>query len=407
MANTSIALVLMLAAMLLLVGCRTVEPPSREAPPENLEERARQIAQRHLLVDTHIDLPYRLSMQPDDLMDADPRGDFDYPRAVEGGLDAAFMSIYIPASYQETGGARQLADSLIDAVKDLAADHPDRFDVATSPEEVRENFRRGIVSLPLGMENGAPVGRDLGNLAYFYERGIRYITLTHARDNEISDSSYDTTRTWGGLSPFGRDVVAEMNRLGLLIDVSHVSDSAFYQVLRLSRAPVVATHSSARRFTPGWERNMSDAMIRRLADAGGVIMINFGSSFLRAEYQQQSREIRRRIAEAIETRGLTPDDPEAVAYYAAQRRLNPLGTVADVADHIDHVVDLVGVDHVGLGSDFDGVFALPEGLQDAADYPNLIADLLRRGYAEEEIARILGGNFMRVWQEAERVAEDG
>ena len=199
-----------------------------------------------------MDLPYRLKVRnfqltreyigiPVETTD----GDFDYVRAKKGGLDAPFMSIYIPSDYQKQPDmGKILADSLIDMVNGIAKAHPDRFAVSTSPAQVEANFKKGIISLPMGMENGAPIGKDLKNVAYFHQRGIRYITLTHGKDNQICDSSYDTTRTWNGLSPFGREVVAEMNRVGIMVDISHVSDSTFYQVLRLTKVPVIASHSS-------------------------------------------------------------------------------------------------------------------------------------------------------------------
>jgi membrane dipeptidase len=196
-----------------------------------------------------------------------------------------------------------------------------------------------------------------------------------------------------------------MNRLGMMVDISHVTDATANDVLDQTAAPVVATHSSCRHFTPGWERNMSDALLRRLADNGGVIMINFGSSFLRSEYQDQDDPIRERMQAHIEEHGWAPDSRKAVVYEETVRKNNPIGTVQDVADHIDHVVDLVGVEHVGLGSDYDGVFGLPEGLQDASTYPNLIAELLRRGYSDDDIAKILGGNVLRVWSEVEATAQ--
>ena len=187
--------------------------------------------------------------------------------------------------------------------------------------------------------------------------------------------------------------------------VSHITDEAFYDVMEVAEAPVVATHSSARHFTPGWERNMSDEMIQRLAENGGVITINFGSSFLRDEYQDDDDPARENVSQFVERKGLSRGDSAAIRYYQKQRRAHPIGTVGDVVDHIDHVVDLVGIEHVGLGSDYDGVFTLPANLQDVRAYPNLIEELLRRGYTEDEIAKILGGNLLRVWKGVEQVAK--
>jgi len=383
--------------------------PSYEAPTYDaaLLARADSLAQQFIIVDGHIDVPYRMTEHEEDVSQATQYGDFDYPRAKEGGLDAPFMSIYIPAERQETpGAAKALADSLIDMVEGFVEHAPDKFALAYTVEDVRQNHEQGLVSLPMGMENGAPIEDDLANLQHFYDRGIRYITLAHSRVNQLSDSSYDTTRTWQGLSPFGQEVVAEMNRLGIMVDISHLTDSAATQVLRLSEAPVIASHSSARAFTPDWERNMSDALIQQLAENDGVIMINFGSSFLDATYQDEGDPIREHIQAHLDSLGLDDEHPDAIDYVAQQRKANPLGTVADVADHIDHVVDLVGVEHVGLGSDYDGVFALPAGLQDVSQYPNLVAELLQRGYTEEDVQKILGENALRVWAEVERVAQE-
>lgn len=370
-----------------------------------LRQKARDLAHRFIITDGHIDVPYRLREWMEDISQRTRGGDFDYPRAKEGGLNAPFMSIYIPAKYQETGGARELADSLIDLVYSFAERWPDKFAIATSVAEVREQFKRGVISLAMGMENGAPI-QQLADLEHFYRRGIRYITLTHAKYNHICDSSYDPERKWNGLSPFGEQVVREMNRLGIMVDISHVSDSAFYDVLRISRAPVIASHSSCRHFTPDWERNMNDDMIKALAEKGGIICINFGSSFLKSEYQGAWKEGNAAVDQYLKEHGIDRESPEGQAYYHKYRKEHPRGTVADVADHIDHVVQLVGVDHVGFGSDFDGVFALPKGLSDVSMYPNLIYELLRRGYSEEDIRKICGENMLRVWSEVERIARE-
>ncbi len=381
----------------LLTACRSQE--------DRLLEQARALTQQFILIDGHIDVPYRLYRLLEDITGRSELGDFDYARAKAGGLDAPFFSIYLPSNLQDIPGAsKQLADSLIDMVASLAQQAPDKFMLARSPSDVRRAHQEGRIALLMGMENGSGLEGELQNVAYFYARGIRYITLTHARANQICDSSYDTVRVWNGLSPFGEQVVHEMNRLGMLVDISHVSDSAFYDVLRISKAPVIASHSSARHFTPGWERNMSDEMIQALAAQGGVIMINFGSSFLRSAYQAIGDSIRQQLQAALEAQGLTPDTPEARRWLGQQRKRYPIGTVADVADHIDHVVQLVGIDHVGIGSDFDGVFALPEGLQDVSMYPNLVAELLRRGYSEADIEKILGGNLLRLWETVETIA---
>ena len=368
----------------------------------------KELAQKFIIVDGHVDVPYRLKSEWEDISKEAPGGNFDYPRAVEGGLNAPFMSIYIPVSYQGTGGAKAVADSLIDMVNGIAEDNPDKFAIATSPEEVKQQFKDSLISLPMGMENGAPIGTDLSNVAYFYDRGIRYITLAHAKDNKISDSSYDKSEdTHNGLSDFGKDVIKEMNRLGMMVDVSHITDSAFYDVMDITEAPVVATHSSARHFTPGFERNMSDDLIKKLGENDGVIMINFGSTFLDSTSRASSEGLGDKISKKIEEKGLNPESEEAQRLYNKLYEENfKYSTIAKVADHIDHVVDLVGIDHVGLGSDYDGVGnTLPTGLKDVSTYPNLLDELLERGYTEEEIKKICSANVFRVWNKVEEVAQ--
>ena len=379
-----------------------------ESSEELLMDKANELAQKFIITDGHIDVPWRLNKGGhEDLSVRTEGGDFDYVRAKEGGLDVPFMSIYVPSSYKVTGGAKAKADSLIDKVQKMADDHPDKFEVAYSPENAEAIVAAGKIALPMGMENGAPLEGDLANVAYFHERGIRYITLTHAKDNAICDSSYDTTGTHQGLSDFGRDVVAEMNRVGVMVDISHVSDNAFYQVMDVTKVPAIASHSSCRHFTPGFERNMNDDMIKRLAENGGVIQINFGSTFLTKESQDKREANRARVSAYAEENNLEPDDEKVEAFAKRVFQRNPIFCdVTDAADHIDHVVSLVGVDHVGFGSDYDGVGdSLPYDLKDASDFPNLIYHLLKRGYSEEDIEKICYKNVWRVWKANEEFAQ--
>lgn len=385
------------------------DKPAR--PPRDESARARELARRFIIMDGHVDVPHRLSLRLDahgqpteDVSRRTEHGNFDFPRAVEGGLDAPFMSIYVPSSFQKTGGARKTADQLIDMIEKLAASHPDQFRVARSPDQVVENSKAGRISLPLGIENGAAIEDDLANVAHFHKRGVRYITLTHSEDNLICDSSYATTRTWKGLSPFGRNVVAEMNRLGIMVDVSHISDQAFDQVLQVTKAPVIASHSSARHFTPGFERNLDDERIKVLAAAGGVILVNFGSSFIDQRSRDSFDQMREAVKKQTEGRNPPPGELERDELQAAYAAQHPpvFARVEQVADHIEHIVKLVGVDHVGLGSDFDGVGdSLPTGLKDVSGYPNLIRVLLERGMSEADVEKICGGNFLRVWRAVE------
>jgi len=392
-----------ISAMIGLLVCFALvhAQPADEA---KLREKAQRLAQKFIIVDTHIDVPYRLRERYEDISGRTEGGNFDYVRAKQGGLNAAFMSIYVPSDYEPKGLAKALADSLIDMVEGFQRRWPDKFAIARSVAEVRDHFKQGLISLPMGMENGAPIEGRLENLRHFWSRGVRYITLTHAKSNHICDSSYDPNRQWQGLSPFGREVVAEMNRLGIMIDISHVTDSTFYQVLRLTRAPVIASHSSCRHFTPGWERNMDDDMIRALARNGGVIQIAFGSSFVSGAYQAADAGMWHFIEEhKIDL--ASAEGRSRLQEYRAEHRF-PEVTIADLVANIDHVVKLVGVDHVGFGSDFDGVGdALPTGMKSVAEYPNLIFALLRLGYSEKDIEKICSGNLLRVWSEVEKTAQ--
>lgn len=368
-------------------------------------DKAVKLARNHIIVDSHIDVPYRLQEKWEDVTVATKGGDFDYPRAREGGLNAPFMSIYTPASLDNSPASTAMAHKLIDYVEAIVGRAPEKFAIAKTVADVEHQFKRGIISLPLGMENGSPIQGDLSTLAEFYDRGIRYITLAHSLSNHISDSSYDLRKKWKGLSPFGKELVSEMNKMGIMIDISHVSDDAFYQVMALTKAPVIASHSSLRFFTPGFERNMNDDMLKALAKNGGVIQINFGSSFVSATAQSWYDKMKAKRSKIEKEHGKGSD--KVKAFEAAYKKNSPF-PYADlniVLDHIDHVVKVAGIDHVGIGSDYDGVGdSLPEGLKDVSTYPNLIQGLLDRGYAESDIVKILSGNFLRVWSEVEKVA---
>lgn len=372
---------------------------------ESAEQHAKKLASELLIFDTHMDVPLRLLWEKDiDLASRTSTGHFDYIRAKIGGLDAAFMAVYISPSYEEKGGAKKLTDSVISLINKTINDNPDKFTAALSTADIRKNFSAGKVSLPIGIENGTAVEGSLDNLKHFYDAGVRYITLCHMKNNHICDSSGEPEKKWNGLSPFGKDLIASMNDLGMMIDVSHISDDAFYQVLELSRVPVIASHSGCRSLTPGFERNMSDEMIKALADKGGVIQINFGSSLMnnnvRLNYEKRSETIRAYLKE----HNLKYSDDSAKVFNESYDKDNPMGNASlkDIADHIDHAVKLAGVDHVGLGSDFDGVELTPDGLEDVTKYPDLLAELLLRGYSDEDIKKICGENTMRVWSTVEK-----
>jgi membrane dipeptidase len=318
------------------------------------------------------------------------------------------MSIYVPASLQETGGARDLADELIDLVENIAAQAPESFAIARSVDDVRALFAEGIFALPMGIENGAAIEDDLSAVQHFYDRGVRYITLSHSEPNLICDSSYSTERLSNGLSPFGREVVAEMNRLGIMVDISHVTEDTFFQAIELSKAPMIASHSCCRHFTPGFERNMTDEMITVLAEKGGVIQIAYAPGFLSEPAQKQSTELWATMRQYMEENGVAMGSPEFNDRIALFYEENPKveTSVSNVADHIEHVIELVGIDHVGIGSDFDGISSAPTGLEDVSTYPNLIEELLRRGLSEQDVRKICGENLLRVWAEVEMTAEE-
>jgi membrane dipeptidase len=241
-------------------------------------------------------------------------------------------------------------------------------------------------------------------LKYFYDRGIRYITLAHGKANHICDSSYDPNKRWNGLSPFGKSLIPEMNKIGMIIDISHVSDSTFYQVIELSNVPVIASHSSCRYFTPGFERNMNDDMIKKLAENGGVIQINFGTYFISGDYQKKMVEMNKYLKE--HDIGRWTEEGKNYFWKFVKENDVDLGSTKMIADHIDHVVKLVGINHVGLGSDFDGISVLPNGIVDVSSYPNIIYELLKKGYSEEDIRKVCSDNFLRVWKEVEEYSHN-
>ncbi len=394
-----------LAVIVVLSDCSQPDRKDREFVADqkiDYRDEAIRLSRDLIIVDTHIDVPYRLESEWEDISTHTQGGHFDYERAVAGGLNAPFMSIYIPARFQRTGGARDYADRLMDMVYGFAEKWPDKFQIAINPDEIKDQFIKGLISLPMGMENGAAIENDLSNVKYFYDRGIRYITLTHSKWNQICDSSYDPDKHWNGLSPFGRELIVEMNRVGMMIDISHVSDSSFYQVMELSNAPVIASHSSCRYYTPGFERNMSDDMIQVMAEKGGVIMINFGAFFLDGDFQRKMQIAYDHI-DGPHRKWRPGEKAEYIRQYKIDNQI-PEVTLDDVIDHINHVVAHFGIDHVGLGSDFDGVDEVPEGFSDVSMYPNLIERLLEDGYTEPDIRKICSENIFRVWQEVEEIA---
>jgi membrane dipeptidase len=389
-------LLIKLLVLVLIVSLASCEKKLTDA---ELKQKANDLAQQFTIIDTHIDAPMKQYHNWKDLSDTTDRN-FDYIKSIKGGLNVPFMSIYLSASTEGSEESTIMADSLITLMEKVVKENPEKFELIYTVNDVVKNKNTGKIGLAMGMENGSPINGDLKNIQHFYKRGIRYITLCHSKWNHICDSSYDEDKHWNGLSPFGEELIAEMNRLGMMVDISHVSDSTFYDVLRLTKSPVIASHSSCRHFIPGFERNMSDEMIKSLAKNGGVIQINFGLYFIDNLYKLKSDTMGTMLKEMK----LSYWDSEAKPVIKEFREKHNVqyAPVVEVAKHIDHVVKLVGIDYVGLGSDFEGVGSgLPIGLKDASGYPNLIYELLKMGYSDEDIEKICSGNLLRVWKEVE------
>lgn len=316
------------------------------------------------ILDSHCDTPSELVRGRNMFADS-PESHVDFPKLRRGEVDGAFFALYIPAD-MDTDEAYAHALKMSGAVKNLIEAAPDRARLAVSADEALENKSKGLFSIFLGLENGSPIGKSMDRLHEFYDSGVRYMTLCHSRDNQICDSCASTEGKWHGLSSFGKEVIAAMNSMGMLVDVSHISDESFYDVLECSSKPVVATHSCCRKLADH-PRNMTDEMIRNLASAGGVIQINFYPVFLDSSFT-----------------------------YSEGMDMSARPSYRYIADHIDHVVSLVGTDHVGIGSDFDGIEVTPKGMEDISMMPVLFDELRKRGYSEADLEKIASGNFFRV-----------
>lgn len=349
------------------------------------------------LLDSHCDTPSQILRLRDLAVDND-HAHVDFPKLRRGGVDGAFFALYTPASLSETE-AYVYASKLLNGVQRVLKFHKDKARLATCRAEAYSNKDAGLFSVFLGLENGAAIGAHLDRLYEFYDAGVRYVTLCHSRDNQICDSCAQGG-TWHGLSPFGKELVRHMNRMGMLVDVSHISDHSFYDVLAASSRPVVATHSCCRALADH-PRNMTDEMIRELAAAGGVIQINFYPVFLDSGFKAvlDASGIMEE-GERIEAEFIA--DPSNIVKRAAwnrvQDQLNALArpSYTRIADHIDHAVSLVGIDHVGIGSDYDGIEVTPEGMEDISRMPLLFDELRSRGYSESDLSKIASENFFRV-----------
>jgi membrane dipeptidase len=392
-------------AFLVLIRCES-------SGNEPLELKAARIHEKTFTLDTHVDTPMRVFRTPADLSVRHPHseenaGELDFLRMKDGGLDAAFFAVYVAQDTCTDEGrakARKTAEEMIDLVLDWKTRYSSLVELADSPEGVDREAVNGKRVVFLGIENGYPVGTDLSLIRHFYDRGARYITLCHVRNNDICDSSTDPDgMKWNGLSPFGRLAVDEMNRVGMLIDLSHASDSTFFQVLRMSKTPVILSHSCCRALMDS-PRNLTDSMLTALNRNGGVIQINLCSFYL---IKTEPDPLRKAALDSIKniygewSKIIKPEKHRA--YDEARKKINRRfperkAAVKDLADHIDHAVQIAGIDHVGIGSDFDGGAGLSDCV-DVSQMANITLELVRRGYSKGDIARIWSGNFMRVWKE--------
>jgi membrane dipeptidase len=398
------------ALVLAAAACLALPAAPADPDPDAIAERARHLHFSSLVVDTHDDTTQRMLSPGFDIGARHADGHVDIPRMRDGGLDALFLSIWIDGRTQGPS-AVQKALAQVDAIREAVRTHPKDLVLARTAEEVRRAHAEQKIAVLMGVEGGHMIANDLRMVRILGALGVRYLTLSHFYNDEWADSSTDTP-LHNGLTAFGKDVVRELNRQGILVDISHVSDKTFADALEVSRAPLIASHSSVRAISDH-VRNMSDEMIKALAAKGGVIHINYEKSFLdqayKTAYGKASGGVVASLDAATKRCG---DDLSCVMreQMAEDRRLTDSGAVPRVSwerivEHIDHVVKLVGADHVGLGSDFDGA-NMPEGMDDCSMLPKITEALLRRGYKEDDIQKILGGNTLRVLEAAERVSRE-
>lgn len=382
-----------------------------------LEQRAARLHERAIVVDTHDDIPSVMFASGSDIADSNRWTHTDLAKMKAGGLTASFFSIYVEGELAEKptiagGGALRRAVDLIDLTYRQVERHPDALTLATTAADIRKAKQDGKIAVLMGVEGGHAIENSLSALRVLYRLGCRYMTLTHTNTNEWADSSGFSGPPpvrHHGLTPFGEEVVREMQRIGMLVDISHVSDETFYAVMRVAQAPVIASHSSSRAIA-NHRRNLDDDMLRTLAKNGGVAMVNFWSLFLSNEYESAARAWFEKNGKAAgELRAKFKDNPagyrEALAKLRSESEPLPKVPVTVIIDHIDHMVKVAGIDHVGLGTDFDGVDALPEGIEGVNSLPQITLELLRRGYKDDDVLKILGGNFLRVFERAEQFAK--
>ncbi|TDB65379.1 membrane dipeptidase [Arundinibacter roseus] len=394
-----------------LTGCVAVA--MAQPLTDKQKQKAAKIHAEAFTVDTHADVPINMMKEGFDVAqehDYETDGSqIDFPRMKKGGMDAMFFAVYLGQgmrSAEATAEAKQRALAIFDKIHQAVRDNPDIAGIATTAKDGYELQKQGKRAVYFGMENGWPVGNDLANLKQYYDLGLRYITLSHSANNDICDSSTDPDGPeYNGLSAFGEEVVQEMNRLGIMVDISHVSDSTFYDVMRLTKAPAIASHSSCRALCDH-PRNMTDDMIRALAKNGGVIQINFVPSFVKKPSEQQELSMK---AIRLKMRQVDLSEADKLALREEMKAMREkyakdVPTVAEAVNHIEHVIKLVGVDHVGIGMDMDGG-GLVQGCRDVSEIGSITEELVRRGYSAKDIRKIWGENVMRVLTEVEKIAQ--
>ena len=398
--------ILFLCVMLALPAAVLTQTTSSD----QVSTRAKQLHDRAIVVDTHDDTTQRLFWDKAfNIAVRNQDGHIDIPRMREGGLDAVFFSIWMNGNITGPVAVKRALDQ-IDAVREAVRMHPGDLVLALTAADVRRAAAQGKIAALMGLEGGHMIDNDLAVLRMFAALGVRYLTLTHSRNTPWADSSGDKP-THDGLTTFGKDVVRELNRLGVMVDISHVADKTFFDTIEVTRAPVIASHSSVRAISKA-PRNMTDDMLRAVAKNGGVVMINYNAAFLSEELRAaaESADFRARQKALVTPCG----DNEACAILGGQRLVYeamasgqlPKVTWEKIIDHIDHVVKIAGIEHVGLGSDFDGA-AMPLGMEDVSKLPKITDALLKKGYAQPDIEKILGGNILRVMERVERTAEAG
>ncbi len=379
---------------------------------DTLIRKADKIHQTILTVDTHCDTPMRLMRSDFDLGVRNDDGCVDFPRMREGGLDAEFFAVFIgqgPRTEEDHLRVYNRAIEIFDSIHANVDKNSDQAEIAYTADDAYRIKNKGKIAAFIGMENGYPLGNDISRVEEFYKMGARYITLSHSSNNDICDSSTDPNGPeYNGLSEFGEEVVAEMNRLGMMVDVSHISDESFYDVIEISKAPVIASHSSCRALCES-PRNLTDDMIMALKENGGVIQICILSNYLRQpepnpELDKMLKEIREKYNN-FEDLSKEEFDKARDEYYTTRNKYRKYATIADAVDHIDHVIQIAGIDYVGIGTDFDGGGGI-ENLMDVSQMKNLTIEMLRRGYTKKQLEKVWGGNAMRVLKEVERISQE-